>query len=378
MTTQAVSNAGHTLRPYIQKVATGPEYSQDLDFAEAYQATKIILSGQADPVQIAVLLIGLRMKRETNEENGGMLKAIIENSQQVVAPVDQVLDVADPYDGYTRCVPVSPFLPAVLAACGLAAVSHGVKKLGPKFGATHHSVLSMAGMPVDKTPQQAAACLANDEVAWAYIDQQQFCPRLHALVELRTQMIKRPALTTVEVLTGPLRGRRHTHLLTGYVHKAYPPVYAYLAEVAGFDSAILVRGVEGGVMPSLRQPATVHIHDCAAAQSRACEFAPDALGIKAKNRAVPLPENFPKVKIKMDNVAGDYDIEKLSQLAVETGLDALNGKSGLAYNALLYAASVALSQLQNMSLAAAAEQVHKVMKTGRALAHFQAFSQSAI
>ena len=156
------------LRPYIQKVATGPEYSKDLDFDESYHATEIILNGQADPVQAAVLLIGLRMKRETDDENGGMLKAIIDNSEQVVAATDRVVDIADPYDGYTRSVPMSPFLPAVIAACGLPAVSHGVARLGPKFGATHHGVLKAAGLPVDKTCRQAAECLAG-EAGWAYV-----------------------------------------------------------------------------------------------------------------------------------------------------------------------------------------------------------------
>jgi len=37
------------------------------------------------------------------------------------------------------------------------------------------------------------------------------------------------------------------------VHKPYPRIYALLARHAGFDSALLVRGVEGGVVPSLRQ-----------------------------------------------------------------------------------------------------------------------------
>ena len=65
-------------------------------------------------------------------------------------------------------------------------------------------------------------------------------------------MVKRTVLTTIEVLVGPIRGKDKTHLLTGYVHAAYPPVYSDLAKVSGFDSAVLVKGVEGGVSPALR------------------------------------------------------------------------------------------------------------------------------
>jgi anthranilate phosphoribosyltransferase len=57
----------------------------------------------------------------------------------------------------------------------------------------------------------------------------------------------------VEVLARPIHGRRSTYRVTGYVQKPYPPIYALLARHAGYDSALLVRGVEGGVIPSLRQ-----------------------------------------------------------------------------------------------------------------------------
>ena len=75
-------------------------------------------------------------------------------------------------------------------------------------------------------------------------------------------MIKRQVLTTVEVLSKPIQGRKKTHFVTGYVHKPYPPVYADLAREAGFDTACIVRGVEGGVIPSLRQTGKYfHYHD---------------------------------------------------------------------------------------------------------------------
>lgn len=53
------------LRQCIQKVATGPEYSKDLSYEEVYYAMRYILTGDADPIQVAVWLAGCRMKRET-------------------------------------------------------------------------------------------------------------------------------------------------------------------------------------------------------------------------------------------------------------------------------------------------------------------------
>ena len=236
------------MRSYIQRVATGPEYSKDITFDEARDAMSHILDGGADPVQAGIFLIALRMKRETLDENGGSLQAIIDASNIVTANVDHVIDVADPYDGYTRGLPVSPFIPAVLAACGLPAVSHGAESVGPKYGATHRKVLRAAGINVDYGMQQALDQINNAEVAWSYVDQKTICPSLHNLIPLRTQIVKRPVITTVEVLIGPVRGKKSTTLITGYVHKPYPPVYEHLAKLSGFDSAVLIRGVEGGVV----------------------------------------------------------------------------------------------------------------------------------
>ena len=107
------------------------------------------------------------------------------------------------------------------------------------------------------------ARLADLDVGWAYCDQSVFNPRLHALAELRSLIVKRPALATVEVMAGPVRGRRRTHVVTGYVHKPYARIYMLLVRCAGFDSALIVRGVEGGIIPSeqVRDPPHVaHVH----------------------------------------------------------------------------------------------------------------------
>ncbi len=61
-------------------------------------------------------LSNLDWKRETDDENRGILEAVRAASQTVTAAVDEVVDIAEPYDGFNRTLPASPFLPAVLAA----------------------------------------------------------------------------------------------------------------------------------------------------------------------------------------------------------------------------------------------------------------------
>ena len=369
----ATDNAAElVLRGCIQKVATGPEYSKDLAFDEAHAAMRTILAGKADPVQAAVFLIALRMKRETDDENAGVLQAILDATQAVTAEVDEVLDVADPYDGYSRGLAISPFLPPVFAACGLPAVSHGVESLGPKYGATHRQVLSNAGINVDRNATEAARDLANPAIGWSYVDQKAFCPALHDLIPLRSRIVKRQVLTTVEVLAGPVRGRRKTHLMTGYVHKAYPPIYARLARQVGFDTAAIIRGVEGGVIPSLKQPARVFCYHNRGEESPV-ECYPETIGIDQQTRAVPIPPETPAAPRKGDDIATTVDIDAAAAVAARTGLEALGGKPGPGHDSLVYAAALVLHHLgRHASLTNAADAVREVLSSGEALARFKA------
>ncbi len=362
-------HAATAMRSYIQRVATGPEYSKDITFEEAQDAMHHILAGAADPVQAGIFLIALRMKRETLDENGGSLQAIINASNIVAADVDHVIDIADPYDGYTRGLPASPFLPAVLAACGLPAVSHGAEAVGPKYGATHRKILRAANVNVDFTPQQAVQRINDPKVGWAYLDQREICSALHDLIPLRTKIVKRPVITTVEVLIGPVRGRHATHLMTGYVHKPYPPVYEHLAKLSGFDSAVFVRGVEGGVIPSLKQESKYFEYQDKGELTEV-SIHPQQVNIQQDVRAIPLPD-LPAAK-GGDETAAKVDIEALARHAAETGTAALEGKEGPARDSLIYAGAIALAHVgieKNMQDAAA--KIRNAVDSGDALAHFQ-------
>ncbi len=358
------------MRSYIQRVATGPEYSKDISFEEARDAMRHILDGSADPVQAGIFLIALRMKRETLDENGGCLQAIIDASNIVTADVDHVIDVADPYDGYTRGLPVSPFIPAVLAACGLPSVSHGAEAVGPKYGATHRKVLRAAGINVDFDMQQALAQINNAEVAWAYLDQKTICPELHNLIPLRTQIVKRPVITTVEVLIGPVRGKKSTTLMTGYVHKPYPPVYEHLAKLSGFNSAVLVRGVEGGVIPSLKQESK-YFQYLEKGELTEVEIHPDQVDIQQDVRAVPLPE-LGAAKSIGDETAAKIDTDQLATEAAKVGIAALQGKQGPARDSLIYSSAIMLTHMGiEKDLQASSEKVSAVIDSGKAYKHFQ-------
>jgi anthranilate phosphoribosyltransferase len=128
------------MKSIIQRVATGPDLSKNIDFEEARDGMQAILRGEIDDVQSAIYLIALRMKRETMDENTGILAGILAQSDKQSVDVDELVDLGDPYSGYNRSIPISSFLPPVLAELGLPTVIHGLDSVSPKFGLTHRHI----------------------------------------------------------------------------------------------------------------------------------------------------------------------------------------------------------------------------------------------
>jgi anthranilate phosphoribosyltransferase len=318
-----------SMRDYLQRIATGPALSKDLSRDEARDGMARILRGEVHEVQAAIFLIALRMKRETDDECLGVLDALRDAAQIATAGIDDVVDLEDPFDGFVRHLPAAAFLPALLAACGAPAVAHGCRDLAPKHGVGSHRVLAAAGVEVSLSPAAAAARLADPACGWAYVDLAQSCPRLDALSGLRELIVKRPVLSTVEKLIAPVRGRQHTHLVVGYVHAAYETLLARLAALVGYTSALVVKGVEGGVVPPLAATASAYGFS-AAGELRRYELDPAPLGLGLEVRAPPLA----------DELAGP---DAIAAAAAARGLAALDGAAGPTRDALVHAASAILA-----------------------------------
>ena len=78
------------MRSILQRIATGPELSKDISREEACAGMRCVLDGQVDPVQAGIFLIALRMKRETDDENRGLLEAVRETTRAAVAAMKGV------------------------------------------------------------------------------------------------------------------------------------------------------------------------------------------------------------------------------------------------------------------------------------------------
>ncbi len=350
-------DAQQRMRAAIQDIAVGPDRGRDISREHARDVLNAILAGQVDEVQAAIFLIALRMKRETLDEFLGLFDSLTANCASVTASIDDVLLLADPFDGYLRNVTMTPFIPMVLAALNVPSVIHGVETVGPKHGVTAHKVYKLAGADTQAMPESAAKILA--EIGCAYVDQSNYAPDLFALQDLRHRMVKRSALTTLERLLVPIRGLKATRLALGYVHKAYPDIYARVAFAAGFNSALLFKGVEGGLAPALNKPLRRFVFEG--------ELPTE---VDAFKQVLDTPYSHQSRAAAMAMQPEEEAVEQV----LNTGLSVLNGATGIARDSLCLAAGQIYQALMpTLSFNQAVEKVQICLDNGSALERFNAF-----
>ena len=314
------------IKSIIQRIAVGPDRGRDINHEEAYLATQALLNNELDPVQAAIFLIGLRMKRESMDEYKGIFQALQEPVATVHANLEHIIYLAEPYDGYARHLPMSPFIPAVLAACDFPCVIQGVKSVGPKHGVTAHQVYSEHGIIINSNTLSAQESLENNHCGWAYLDQSMVSPKLYDLQSFRDQIVKRTALTTLERLIRPIDAKR-TSLIIGYVHKAYPEIYAAIAKQASFNDTLLIKGIEGGITPALNKPLR--------------SFFATEQHFGEKEIINDLTAQYEFSGVMIDKTSQD----SLAKQTLHAGLQALDGNRGNAYDSILLTSKTILKKL---------------------------------
>lgn len=368
---------------YIARIATGPTLSKDLSRDQARDGMELILRGQVDPAQAAVFLVALRMKRETHDELCGVLDALRATAERARADVDELVDMAEPYNGYVRHLPAAPFVPAVLAACGVPCVLHGCREAGPKWGVSAHRILAAAGAAVDATPAQAAARVSA--AGWAYMDLPRFSPPLAALARLRSLIVKRPCLSLLEKLIAPVgpRDGGGLHLWVGYAHREYPEILERLARDFGYASMLAVRGVEGGVTTSLAGRVRGARFLGQGALEEVSIDARAALGAALDQRAPALPAgeglaSGGEAEDRGEDAGGPPSAARLdgwARAAAAAGRAALDGEPGPTADMLVLAAAAMLWHLgKTRDLAEGAARARAALRDRTARERFEAAS----
>jgi anthranilate phosphoribosyltransferase len=255
----------NVFRELLKKVGSGNHTGENLTREEAAAATKMILLGEATPVQIGAFLIAHRIKRPTGEELAGMLDAYDELGPKLkpIASPRSIMVLGIPYDGRTRTAPISPITALLLATAGQPVLMHGGDRLPTKYGLPLVDIwqglgVDWTGLPLEKTQQ------IFEQTGIGFVYAPQHFPLTQSIWEYRDQLGKRPPFATMELIWCPYAG--DAHIVAGYVH---PPTEAMFQEALarrGVTNFTTIKGLEGScdlprdrtAIIGLLKPATTH------------------------------------------------------------------------------------------------------------------------
>ncbi len=252
------SDPNERMKSYLAKIAAGPKMSKDLTRDEAEDALSLILNNEVSSERAAVFLIAARMKLETVEENIGYWKALDATTVTHEVKLEKLVQVAEAFDGFERTPIFTFYTIPLLAEMDLPAYGHSALPLPPKFGITFEDLLANHyGVSADQTFEQRKTLI--EKFGFGYLGTQQTHPKLDALKDLRTEIVKRPMLATMEKMLMPLKAKSN-FLATNYFHPGYEKSMLAVAPLGGWDIAVIGNGMEGSILYGVHKTAKLFIH----------------------------------------------------------------------------------------------------------------------
>ena len=172
----------------------------DLSTAEAQLVMDQVFDGEAQPAQVAALLVALRAKGETTEELTGMVRSMLSHSNPVLAPVE-VMDIVGTGGDGKQSVNISTMTALVVAGAGVVVCKHGNRAASSMVGTA--DVFEELGVRIELTGDEVVRCL--DEAGIAFCFAQAFHPAMRFVGPVRSALGIRTAFNFLGPLSNPAK-----------------------------------------------------------------------------------------------------------------------------------------------------------------------------
>jgi anthranilate phosphoribosyltransferase len=228
----------HPFAEIIRILGKGKKGSRPLTQDEAYHAMKQILAGEVLPVQLGAFLMLMRIKEETPEELAGFVLAAKESVDLANHGTQVDLDWSS-YAGKRRHLPWFLLSALLLAENGVTVFMHGAS--GHTSGRLYtQDMLGYLGIEHASSIEQAKQQLQQHR--FSYLSLEQFCPKLHEIIELRPLLGLRSPVHTLVRMLNPFDT---AYSIQGIFHPSYRPVHQQAAALVKQPHMAVLKG-EGG------------------------------------------------------------------------------------------------------------------------------------
>lgn len=285
----------------------------DLTRAEARDAMREIMGGEATHEQIAGFLVGLRDKGETADEIAGCAEAMREHVLVVTPQRQDLVDTAGTGGDGMRTINISTAAALVAAAAGAGVAKHGNRAASSQTGSA--DVLEALGFELELAPEKIARSI--DEFGFGFMFAQAHHPAMRHAAPVRRELGTRTIFNILGPLTNPAGA--HAQVVGVYSEQLVRPIAEALAQL-GAHRAFVVHGaggldelspvgpsvvcevIDGGVRDQIIDPDDYGIERCAVEDLRGGDPAENADAI----RRVFAGERGGKREAILLNAAGAY------------------------------------------------------------------------
>ena len=227
--------------PFLRATGRGEKLKRDLTYEESVDCMRMMLNHTASDAQIGALLLTQRVKGEAVDEIKGFTDVIRDEFLVRIRPkVENLLDIACPYNGKSKTAQLAPAVALTLLSAGIPTILHGGENIPTKSGVTPGAVLRGLGLPTHLEPQAAEAML--EQVGFGFLDITQFAPAWVEFNEIRHQFGLRTVCNTLEKLFNPADA---PYQISGFFHGNY--IERIRSTQTGTQASWMIQGEEGSI-----------------------------------------------------------------------------------------------------------------------------------
>jgi anthranilate phosphoribosyltransferase len=219
----------------VQRALAALANGQSLDEQHTREVFGAVMRGEVTPVQLAALLMGLRVKGETPEEVAGAARALRDAMVRVEAGPGPLVDTCGTGGGSVSTFNISTAAAFVAAGGGAVVAKHGNRSFTSRCGSA--DVLEALGVRITLDASQAARVLR--EVCLTFL----FAPTFHPAMKHAGPVRRELAVPSLMNLLGPLANpagvRRQ---VVGVADRARAPLVAWALARLATEHALVVHG----------------------------------------------------------------------------------------------------------------------------------------
>ncbi|MDR2244877.1 MAG: anthranilate phosphoribosyltransferase [Burkholderiales bacterium] len=216
----------------LSKLLTGGKLERE----ESRALFDAVIRGEVGDVEMAALLVALKLRGETAEEIAGAAQALREGAREFPRPDDRFADIVGTGGDGASTINISTAATFVVAEAGLPVAKHGNRAASSRCGAA--DLLERFGVKLDMEPATARQLLDGIGVTFLY------APHYHKGIRHAMPVRKALATRTMFNLLGPLvNPARPPIMLVGVYDYTLCTLVAETLKLLGCARALVVNGL---------------------------------------------------------------------------------------------------------------------------------------